>query len=475
MYPALPRWSDGGGGGGSAAPSVQRVALAAAPPYAQNRGATANDAYAITPTLAHAAPPSVQATKTSRSGHLFVNHNAPLPLQPGASATVYSTNTSIPGAGALPGCSIHSHAGDFSQPIRSADRADDHIGVIAAAFAEGHLAAALPHPSGLSRPAHGFDRRGLARGSTVQALVDAPRGSRSPLSLGIEGVQTGEEVILDVRPARVRSSTSSTPNGSHDATQLLQLRRQLEKATADLKAMMSANHRQRQEHQQQRAEWLVILNECEARRCNVQSSQASREQLMCDELIYVIKQLLSEIKAQAAKEHAVEQAHANSKADWDTERSALLRELKAARAALGTQLSTNNLAHAHKEEADRLRSELEALQRSAADQQRSLEEKLIQTQSALQSTESELKQCRQERDQHSYLVAQCRLFIQHVCQPGFSVVNGPSLEPVEKNRPEPTGFVLVPLAVLLHGYALLPEGDRQALINHYDARAKSLK
>ncbi|KAG5464029.1 hypothetical protein LSCM1_00208 [Leishmania martiniquensis] len=475
MYPALPRWSDGGCGSGPVAPSIQRVARAAIPPSAQSRGAATNDRYVITPTVQHAAPPPVQATKTSPSGRLFVNHNAQLPAQSVTLAPVFSVAASIPGAEALPESSIHSHAGDLSQPIRSADRIGDHNGVIAAAFAEGHSAAAPPHPSVPSRPAHGFDRRGLARGSTVHALVDTPHDLKSPLPLAIEGVQTGEEVILDVKPARLRSSTNTTTSSSHDATQLLKLRRHLEKATADLQAMLNASRRQKQDHQQQRAEWLMILSECEARLCNVLFSQASRAQLIYDELCGAIKRNLGEMKAQVAKERVTEQEHANSKAEWDIERSALLRDLETVRAALASQLNTSSAAHAHKEEADKLRAELEALQRSTADQQRSLEERLIQVQSALQSTGSELKRCLQERGQHNYLVAQCRLFVRHVCQPGFSVVNGPSLEPVEKNRPEPTGFVLVPLVVLLHGYALLPESDRQALIDHYDAKAKSLK
>ncbi|CAJ1036149.1 hypothetical protein, conserved [Leishmania lindenbergi] len=284
----------------------------------------------------------------------------------------------------------------------------------------------------------------------------------------------GEEVAVDVPPVRLRNSTSSTPNGSHDAAQLQQLRRQLEKVTANLKAMANANRRQKKEYQQQQAEWLVLFHECEARLHNVQSSQASRERLLCHELSGAIKQLLSEVMAQSAKERAVEQAHGCDKAEWDTQRVALLRELEAARAALATQLSANS-ADVHNEEADLLHTELETLRQSFASQQRSLEEKLKQTQSTLQSTQSELNRHLQERDQHNYLVAQCRLFIKQVCQPGFSVVKGPSLEPVEKDRPEPTGFVLVPLVVLLHGYALLPEGDRQAMIDYYDGRAKSLK
>ncbi|CBZ26050.1 conserved hypothetical protein [Leishmania mexicana MHOM/GT/2001/U1103] len=367
------------------------------------------------------------------------------------------------------------HAGNRSHVIRPGARTGAHDGVTASACAEVHLAAASPLSSAPFQPAHGSDRQGLVRGRTVPAVVDAPHDSRSRLSLEIEGVQMGEEVVVDVTPVRQRSGTSSISNGSNDAAQLQKLRRQLEKVTADLKAAANTNRRQKQEHQQQRAEWLVFSNESDARLFNLQSNQASREQLLCSELGDAIAHLLAEFKAQALKERAADQAHASDKAEWDAKHAALLSELEAAKAALATQFTAANSADTHKEVADQLRAELEALRRSAEDQQRSLEEKLMHTQSTLQVNQSELNRYLQERDQHNYLVGQCRLFIQQVCQPGFSVVKGLSLEPVETQRPEPTGFVLVPLAVLLHGYALLPEGDRKALIEHYDGKAKSLK
>ncbi|GET93271.1 hypothetical protein, conserved [Leishmania tarentolae] len=475
MYPALPRRLDGCSGGSVAVSSCQRVTPAATPCASPSRVAAENGGYVITPMVAQAAPPPSQATKTSRSGRLFVNHNTQCSAQSGDSVAVPLRASFTATTGVLPLPSPGLHTGNRSQAIRPGARTGAHDGVTATAFTEVHVAPPPPLSSGPFRRAYATDRQGLVRGRTVSTVGETANDSGSPLSLEIEGVQTGEEVAVEVTTARVRNSTSSFSHDSHDAAQLQKLRRQLVKVTADLKASINTNRRQKQEHRQQLAEWLVLSNESDARLRNVQSNQASREQLLCSELSAAIKHLLAKLKAQALKGREADGAHAAEKAEWEAKHTALLRKLEDERAALATQLTSTNLADTKSEEADKLRAELEDLRRSAADQQRSLEEKLMQTQSTLQAKQSELNRYLQERDQNNYLVAQCRLFIQQVCQPGFSVVKGPSLEPVEKQRPEPTGFVLVPLSVLLYGYALLPEGDRQALIDHYDDKVKSLK
>ncbi|KAK7199918.1 hypothetical protein NESM_000039800 [Novymonas esmeraldas] len=469
MYPGLPRWSDGSSGGTAASSGHRAVPVAATTAVPPNRGTTESGGYVITPALVHAAPPLAQAIKTSRSGRAFVNHNAPasVPLG-GAAAPPPLAATAVPTAGVVPGPSTRAHAGQRQQSAQPSLRMGAYDG------ADGRLAAAASPPFVPGRLTHGTDRRGLIRGTTVAAPGDAQRESASGLSLEVEGVQTGEGVLVDATPARRRSTTGATPNSSHDAAQQTQLRRQLEKAVADLKAATTASRRQKQEHQQQRAEWLLLLREAEARLRVVETNQVARERLFCRELGDAIKKLLDAAASQAEMARVAALAHANERNSWEAERSALVGELQAAQAALAAQTPSASPVEVETGALEQLRAELAALQQSTAERQRSLEVRLAEVQTTLQTAEAELRRYRQERDQSGFLVAQCRLFIQQVCQPGFSVVKGPSLEPVEKDRPEPTGYVLVPLAVLLHGYALLPEGDRQAVIDHYDAKGKSL-
>ncbi|EKG03968.1 hypothetical protein TCSYLVIO_004971 [Trypanosoma cruzi] len=99
-----------------------------------------------------------------------------------------------------------------------------------------------------------------------------------------------------------------------------------------------------------------------------------------------------------------------------------------------------------------------------------LELDLMRTQAQLQGVNRELAEAQNSITASDTLMQQVRLFMQMVCQPDFYVVKDRSLQPVDKNRPEPTGFVLVPLSILLQGYTLLLPGDRQDLIESYRAR-----
>ncbi|RNF08872.1 uncharacterized protein Tco025E_07073 [Trypanosoma conorhini] len=99
-----------------------------------------------------------------------------------------------------------------------------------------------------------------------------------------------------------------------------------------------------------------------------------------------------------------------------------------------------------------------------------LELDLMRTQAQLQGVNRELAEAKNTMTTSDTQLQQVQLFIQMVCQPDFYVVKDRSLEPVDKNRRDPTGFVLVPLAVLLQGYTLLAPSCRQDLIESYRAR-----
>lgn len=408
--------------------------------------------------------PSVQTKVAGRSGQLFVNHNTTPVASSAAAASPHTAASLTSSTAVLP------PSGPLPPPIHG--------------FHHGGCAGGLTSHN--ERPAYATKRRGLARGTTV-ANIEARRCSDTPLVLGVEGVQTGEEVPVDgssssssgadARRRSVTRSSGTVCQNPQDHAQVPQLKRQLEKANASVKALTAGSRRQKQEHDAQRAMWEVQLTECEIRVRAVLAHNREREELLCQHVSEAVRRSTGETQLERNAQQSAAEAHHAEKVKWEAELAALRQELEVAKASAAAQAANDSAAAAaaRKDEVERLRAELEVLRSSTAEKQLELETSLADAQSTLNRTAEELRECRQVQKQCNYLVQQCRLFIRQVCQPGFSVVKGPSLEPVEKNRPEPTGFVLVPLTVLLHGYTLLPECDRQEVIDHYDKEAKALQ
>ncbi|EKF32420.1 hypothetical protein MOQ_003719 [Trypanosoma cruzi marinkellei] len=148
-----------------------------------------------------------------------------------------------------------------------------------------------------------------------------------------------------------------------------------------------------------------------------------------------------------------------------------VNSLQAENNGLRQQLEEAQRAKAGLEElCKRLQGEKDKDEFSFLQVKQQLELDLMRTQAQLQGVNRELTEVQNSITASDALMQQVRLFMHMVCQPDFYVVKDRSLQPVDKNRPEPTGFVLVPLAVLLQGYTLLLPGDRQDLIESYRAR-----
>ncbi|KPA80145.1 hypothetical protein ABB37_05134 [Leptomonas pyrrhocoris] len=480
MYPALPRWSDVNNG---VVPTNRRPSKAPTPPRAPPTQVEVASPEVLLPSASSSPSQSstVQTKKTGHSGPLFVNHNA-VPVaaaapQTSVSLPVAGPPSSSPAQGAVRGGCAHAPA--KQQPGRGG-------GPIPLYYHSNQNTAAASGPGGREtsydalRPLNGAKRQGLVRGTTVVNNVELRHYSAAPLSLGVEGVQTGEEVLVDSTEVRHRSFANNDSGSStacqnpHDHVQVPQLKRQLDKANASMKSLTAANRRQKLEYDAQKAGWELQLAEYESRLRAALSHNREREGLLSQHASSAVKRCSAEVQKATQLHSSTVAAHAADKDKWEDELASLRRELEAAKIAIATQAAAESADAAHQREVEQLKAELEALRQSSASKQRELETTLTDAQSSLNKTKTELEECRKVQQQCNYLVQQCRLFIRQVCQPGFSVVKGPSLEPVEKNRPEPTGFVLVPLVVLLHGYSLLPEGDQQEVIDHYDNAAKAL-
>ncbi|EAN78062.1 uncharacterized protein TEOVI_000880700 [Trypanosoma equiperdum] len=95
---------------------------------------------------------------------------------------------------------------------------------------------------------------------------------------------------------------------------------------------------------------------------------------------------------------------------------------------------------------------------------------IMDKQEQIHQANKKLKELSDEAAARDILVQQVRLFVQMVCQPDFHVVKDTSLQPVDRSRTEPTGFVLVPLTLMLQGYSLLSNEDRDDLVELYRQR-----
>lgn len=393
-----------------------------------------------------------------RNGHHFVNHNAPGRWASGSSEALvdpvarHAVNTSNrfdrPTASGVGSAPLHflPHQG------RNANKGTSGNGTVP------------------------LDRRGLMRGSTLP-LVGMSSGQvpSSSLALGVEGTRTGEEVVVECTGPRRRSGETAGTAGVSDSGQILQLRRQLEKTLATNKTLSRANGKLKQDQGAAYARLLRCFEELDARRTLEGAQAAVRERIHCECLVATFRQIIAAEKKdqQSWKEEAADVLN-SEKTKWKAQMDHLHAKLEEANSHL---LNSRSAVASTDELSARvltLQEELGKVQQSLVLQQKRHEEESAQWQRFIQEKNKDLEKVTHEASDNMLLVTQCRLFIHQVCQPGFSVVKGVSMEPVDKDRSEPTGYVLVPLTVLLHGYTLLPEGERRGMIEHYDKARESL-
>lgn len=172
--------------------------------------------------------------------------------------------------------------------------------------------------------------------------------------------------------------------------------------------------------------------------------------------VSILKQTEKERDDAFEKLHQERAAMANQM-DMQKEMDALKHELEEARALMAVV----------KEESTRLRKENDESACSSSMLVNQLTTDLMRTQEQLQAAKRDLTAAQKKITDTDALVQQVQLFVHLICRPDFHVVKDASLQPVERNRPEPTGFVLVPLTVMLQGYTLLSVEDRRNLIESY--------
>ncbi|CCW66964.1 unnamed protein product [Phytomonas sp. Hart1] len=124
-----------------------------------------------------------------------------------------------------------------------------------------------------------------------------------------------------------------------------------------------------------------------------------------------------------------------------------------------------------KQEIEQMKCKMEEQRARFAHEKEQLGVEIVESQDAQRRLAEQLRDVKNELAEESFMIQQCRIFLKQICQPSFHVVKGVSLEPVEPNRPEPTGFVMIPLVILLHGYSLLPVKEREDVIRQYEHKS----
>lgn len=321
--------------------------------------------------------------------------------------------------------------------------------------------AAAPPRLSHAPPAH------LYRGR-VQDGQQPTTGSSSTLQ--VEGVRTGEEVVVEPTVPRKRGSTEHDGGGDLEDGNL---RRQLARERAEVRALTQKLQQKSTKGQRARAQLQLALDEAAARRVLEDAAWLGREAVLWSLTVHAIQEGPS-VVAQAQQD--LERAKVGLQRSFDAQNTAA----ELARANLASTLEA--LKKQQESERDQwaqdlaaARSELERERERLSLEKQQVECELAGARETHRKVIDELRAKDAARDVEGFLVAQCRLFIKHICQPGFNVVKGTSLEPVDRDRSEPSGYVLVPLPTLLHGYALLPEKERRDVIEHYEKQGKALQ
>lgn len=322
--------------------------------------------------------------------------------------------------------------------------------------------------SSITVPAKSLRRGGVLKTGLDKRLFSfgSPEVSNDdPGNLSIEGNKTGEEVLVEqTAPRQKRDSPCED---------LPSLKRKLAQARGEVRELTSKLRKTKSDSDRNRALSSCILKEMTVRKDEQLKFFTDREDVVRESIKTPLVLSTENVKAlQELQEKALK----------------LQRELD----ARTTAFDAEKLSWVAKVEEEGEKVTSEALEKikgrvweleELVDSERSRfsfeKQVLVGEKSAvellLQQSYEKIRNLEMLQAEEEFIVVQARQFVKNVCKPGFAVVKDSSLEPVEKNREYPTGYVLVPLIVLLHGYSLLPDNDREKVIQEYEDRATWLK
>lgn len=336
--------------------------------------------------------------------------------------------------------------------------------------------------------------------SSNDGFAAAAAGSSSSLNMMmISGAKTGEEKYVSAtevrRPqdenaaaadAQARRVNRATAGASTEADRIRKLEQELRKSqelvrkkAAELEA---ANAKNKQavadlaaKHDRER------LDALEAQK-QQHDAAAKALLLQVDSLTGQVGRLNGELKQRTAEDNEAsrrrESELAASTTLWASERQMMQAELEKLRKQLQEEKDKNGRLTGELRGA---KTELETARGDWARLEQQLRTELAAAQREIRELRATVEQQRDNVEAWEKRVNSCNSFILRICQPKFSVVkDDEKLTPMSQQEAAAaagsggaSGFVLVPLTLMLDAYELLPRDAKQTIATKYEEDKRS--
>ena len=331
-------------------------------------------------------------------------------------------------------------------------------------------------------------------------LAHSTSGSGSGLLMGITGTRTGEEKFVSAVEVRQapgkhggdgsaadanKQRTRSQPTAVTDADRIRRLEAELRKSQEALRKKTSDMDAARATHKDALAAAAAAADQARADALDAQAKQheaASRAlRAAADDTAAQLRKCEDELRKKAADDdEAIRRREGEFNASammWASERGIMQKEAQAARDKLDAEVKR---AAALAGELRTLRDEKELSRRDASTVEQQLRTELAAALQQIRELKAVIESQRENVAAWERRVLCCNDFIMRICQPKFSVVKDDKqltpmtqAEAAQAAGQATAGFVLVPLALMLDAYELLPQDSKKLIAHRYEQDKKA--
>jgi hypothetical protein len=346
-------------------------------------------------------------------------------------------------------------------------------------------------------------------GRQLRPLPPSSTKGSQPSSVGgfsmfIEGCRTGEEKVvgsvdrrealprmvkpaeLHARPTAAAAAADGTAAAASSSTQHLherirRLEAEVRKLTEQLKKRAGENTTLREQVARLEEELAAMRTQsaasadAHARAAAALNADLVKARAALAEATASAKRGGADVDA-ARGEAAALQAQLKERdaaaAEWERERARLTSENERFRAEIAQSRSSGDAAaRSAAGEADLMRQRLREAEEAARQARAAAEQELDALRRQLADQAASMSDWNTR-------VKRCNEFVVNICQPQFAVVKDEALTPLTQSEAAasapgaasdaPQGFVLVPLRLMLDGYALLPQESKKGIADRYE-------
>lgn len=335
----------------------------------------------------------------------------------------------------------------------------------------------------------------------LQAIAQSNRNrglpARSNSMMGpmvIEGSRTGEEKLVSlvdkreavsVKPSTPMESSSRGGGGDGQAARDAMRLKKLEGEIKKLQEMARKRTSEKEEADRRAEEYQGLLNESN-RRTSERELELQTEIKDRGEEIQTLRSDVERANARLKRsaEELANRESGSKAADLKLRDLADVQQrLDAMRSAMQQQIdSLKAEGKLLREAGEAAESKFSAASREAAVRNERLQSEIatmradqVRVTDERDRLSTELKSREETLNEWKTRIDQCRKYIVKICQPSFTVVKDESLTPIGPEDKDGGGFVLVPLALMLEGYTLLPTDMKKKIADDYETTKASKK